>query len=109
MWCKNGALSVKTENRSVNVRLSGKHTDIVRKVARRKVIRPINDDVVVPHDLHGVLTAKQAIVQVDPHVRINGFYTVFRGIQLLPSDVVGSMQNLALQIRKIDDVEIDKT
>src|SRR5208282_5915086 len=105
---ENGALTVKPKNRSVNIRLLRQNTDIVRKIASRKIIRSIDNNVVILDHLHRVLASKQHVMQIDLDVRIDGFDPVPGGVQFFAANVVGTVQNLALQIRKIDDIEIDE-
>ena len=58
MGGKNRALTIKTEDRTVNIWLFQKNTDVIGKVAGRKIIRSIDDDVVRFDDLPGILGAE---------------------------------------------------
>ena len=44
----------------------------------------------------------------DLHVRIDVFDPVARAVELLAPDILCSMKHLALQIREIDNIEIDE-
>ena len=62
---KDRALPLKPENGSVDIRFSEENTDIIRKIARRKIIRPIDYDVIGFDNLTSVLAAKHGVVQDD--------------------------------------------
>src|ERR1700756_2020423 len=44
---KHGRLTIESEDGAVDVRFFGQHTDVVRQVTSRKVIRTVDDNVVV--------------------------------------------------------------
>ena len=54
-WKKDAGLSFKLENASLNIRLPGKERSVVHQILRRKVIRPINDDIVPLKNLESIL------------------------------------------------------
>ena len=51
---KHAGLTFKTENRAVNIRLLKQHTGIVGKIARRKIIGAVHDDIVGPNQIEGI-------------------------------------------------------
>src|SRR5678815_5712685 len=59
--CENARLAFKTEDRSVDVRLARKDADIIGKIARRKIIGPIDNNIIGGDHLLGVLARKSTI------------------------------------------------
>ena len=106
MGSKNGALTIKTEYRTVNIRLFQKNADVIGKVAGRKIIRSVDDDVVRLHDLPRILGAEKGVVEIHLNIRIDFLDAVAGAIELLASDILSTMQNLALEVRVIHHVKI---
>ena len=106
---ENGGLAIEAKNRAVDVWFARPNANIVRQITRRKIIRPIHHDVVIAHDRHRVLAAKSVFVQNHFNMRIGVAQAVARRFQLWSADIFCSMQNLALQIRKIDFIVINQT
>ena len=106
---ENRTLAVKSKDRAVDVRFLRQNADLIRKVARRKIICSVNDDVIVLNDLHRVLTSKHHIVQVDPDIWIDGFDPIFGRVELLAANVLCTVQNLTLEIGKIHHIKISQT
>src|SRR5262249_61123613 len=109
MGRENVRLPVETKPRAVNVRLLRKNADVVRQIPRRKIVRAIDDYVVTGNDFERVLAREPALICFDFDVRIHVAQTITRGIQFSSSDVFRPVQNLSLQIAKIDIIEIDQT
>ena len=105
---KNRALSVEAEDRAVDVWLLEKNTDVVAQIARGKIIRAIDHDIIRLHDLAGILRLKEGVVEIHLNIRIDFFDAVAGAVELLAADIFRSVQNLALQVREVHDVEIDK-
>ena len=105
---KDGALALEPEDRAIDVRLVQEDADVVREIPRRKIVRAIDDDVVLLDDLSGILAAEHGVVQDDMHVRIDVLDPVARAVELLAADILRAMEHLALEIRVIDDIEINE-
>ena len=103
------ALPVETKNRSVNVRFTGPNTNIVRKITRREIIRAVDDDVVTRDQILRVLAREPAIVQFDVDMRVRVAQTIVGGFQFAATNVFRAVQNLPVQVRKIDLVRIDQS
>ena len=99
---KHSRLTVEAKNRSVNVWLLRENTDVVRQIAGWKIIRAVYDHVVIRDNLERILAREPAFVGFDVDVRVRVAQTIARRIQLFPADVFGAVQNLPLQIAKID-------
>ena len=106
MGGKNRALTIKSEDRAINIRLFQKNTDVVRKVAGRKIIRPIDDDVVRLDNLPRILGAEEGVVEVHLDVGIDFLDAVAGAVELFATDIFGPMQNLALEVGIIHHVKI---
>src|SRR5207245_119745 len=104
---EHGGLSLKTKYGAVDVRFTRKNAYIIRQISRRKIIRAVHDQVVLRDQLGCVLTGETALVQFDFDLRIEVAQAVPRRFQFAAANVLCSVKNLPLQIRKIDIVEIN--
>ena len=84
------------------------HAGVVDQVARGEVVGAVDHDVVVLEDVEGVLAGERDFVLDDLHVRIDVQHVLAGGVELLAADVLGAVNDLALQVGEIDDVEIDQ-
>src|SRR5205823_4383846 len=84
------------------------HTGVVDQVARWKVVGAVDDDVVGLQNVEGVGRGQLRLVQVDLHLRVDRLEAVLRRSQLRPPHVGSAVQDLALQIAEVDDVEVDQ-
>jgi hypothetical protein len=107
MGRKNGALTLETRNRSVNEGLFQKHTDIVTQIARREIVRSIQDQIVGFHDIHRRGGIETDIVNLDADIRIGLEETLSRTVGFFSSDIGAAMKNLALEVCLIHNIEID--
>ena len=108
MRSEHGALTVEPENGAIDIRLLLEDTDIVGEIAGRKIIRPINHDVVRGDDFSRVLGSEEAVMKVDLHVGVDRLNGVFRAVDFLAADIAGAVQDLALEVREIDGIEINE-
>ena len=72
-----------------------------------KLSAPFTTIVVLRDDLHRVVGGDRRVVDDDVDVRVVGEESLFRGFRLLAADVVVLVQDLALEVREVDDVEVD--
>ena len=100
-------LSLKTEDGAIDIRFACKNTDVIGQISRRKIIRAVHDHIVLRDKLECVLTGETALVQFDVDLRIDVPQAVPRRFQFGAANILCSVENLPLQIRKIDIVEID--
>ena len=105
---KNRALAVEAEDRAVDVRLLQKNTDVIAQVACGEIVRAVDHDVIGFDDLAGVLGLEEGVVQVDLHIRVDFFDAVAGAVEFLAAYILRSMQNLALEVRVVHDIEIHK-
>ena len=99
-------LALETKNRPVDVWFLEENADVVREITRRKIVRAVDHDVIRLDQPAGVFAREQAIVQVHLHVGIDVFDAVPGRIEFLAADIRRAVQDLPLQIGKIDDIEI---
>ncbi len=69
---------------------------------------PSTDDVVVLHDVERVFRREPVLPQFDFHFGVDIAEFVGGGLALRPAHVGGSVDDLPLQVRRIDDVEVDE-
>ncbi len=99
----------KRKDRSVHVRLAGKHASVVHQVARREVIGAIGDDVKFAEQIEGVLARKPGFELANIQERIDRLQLLGGRIQLLAAHVGGGVDDLPLQIRIVHHVKIDNS
>ena len=80
---------------------------VVDQIARREVVGAVDDVVVLPDDLHRVLGRQRRFVRHDFDVRVVGVDRLLRRYDLRLPDVVVLVEDLPLQVRDIDRVEVD--
>jgi hypothetical protein len=91
----------------VHDRLVVLHRRIAQEVARREVVRSIDDDVVLGEDAVDVLARESLLIADDLHVGVQRFKSLTRRFGLRLADPLGRMQDLALEIGRVNDVRVD--
>ena len=107
MRSEDSALTIEPEDGSVDVRLFLEDADVVGEVAGREIIRSIDHDVIGRHDGGRILRGEEGVMQVNLHVGVDLLDGVSGTVYLLTTHIARAMQDLALEIREIDRVEID--
>ncbi len=100
-------LPLEPEDASVHVRFLQKNADIVHQVARREIVRAVNDDVIILRDIHGVLRREPRLIGDELYlgVELGDFFG--RRNDFRPPDVARKVEDLPLKVAEIDHVEID--
>jgi hypothetical protein len=104
---ENGALPLEPRDRSINKRLFQKNADIVAKVAGRKIVRAIDDEIIRRKNPHRIRGFEADIVKFDANMRIYLAKTLAGALDLLFSDIPAAMQDLTLEVRLVHHIEID--
>ena len=102
-------LTVEAEDRAPDVRLAQQDTGVVDEVARREVVGAVDDDVVVADDVEGVARVERHVVTDDLDVRVDAMDGGLGGLGLEPAQVGVRVDDLAVQVRQLDDVSVDDT
>ena len=89
-------------------RSAGEGGDGGRGVTGRRMIVPIGQGVGVAPKFAGVGTREAALVKPHRHLRINRREPIPRRLAFRASDIGGAVEQLPLQIRKLDLIEIDE-
>ena len=79
---------------------------VVQQIARRKVVGAVNDHVVVGDDPVDVLRGEALLISDDPDVRIQSLERTLGRFDLRLADPIGRVEDLALQVREVDDVGV---
>ena len=103
---ENRGLPLEPEDGAVDVWFLQEDADVVGKVARGKIVRAVDDDVVRLGDLPRVFAGKECLVQIHLDVRIYVAQTVACRVQLLAAHVLRAVQDLALQVRVVHHVKV---
>ena len=84
---EDAGLAFEAEDRAVDVRLAQEHAGVVDQVARREVVRAVDDDVVVLQDLERVGAGEHGVVLHHIQVRVEALQHDLGGVDLEPADV----------------------
>ena len=107
MGLEGGKLSLEALQRPGDQRLAGKITGIVQQIAGLEIIAAIGHQIVLRDQTGGVLRIQPHGVFVNDNFGINRLEGLRRACHLERADPVGGMDDLALQVRDIDRIEID--
>ena len=80
---------------------------VVEQVARREVVGAVEDDVVAVDDVEHVVGAEAHVVGHDVHVGVEHRERLLRAVDLALADAVHVVEDLALQVRRVDHVHVD--
>ena len=106
---EDAGLAFETKDRAVNIGLTEQHAGVVSQVARRKIVRPVHDDVVRLDDIEGVLAGEPCVVEDDLDAGIDAVDGFLGRLRLGPAHIGVGVKNLALEIGIIDAVEVNDT
>ena len=81
---------------------------VVDQVPGGEVIGAIDNDVVIAQDFEGVLAGEPSVEFFDAKVGVDVLHAIGGGIEFLAADVAGAVDDLALQIGNIDNIEINE-
>ena len=77
------------------------------EVAGREVVGAVDDDVVAVDDVEHVVGAEAHVVGDDVDVGVQRGERLLGRVDLAVADAVHVVQDLALQVRRVDDVHVD--
>ena len=95
---KNRALALETRNRAVNERLFQKNTDIVAQIARREIVRAVENQIVGFHDLHRCFGIEADIVEFDANIRVGFEKTLAGAVGFFSPDIGAAVEDLTLKV-----------
>src|SRR5262249_54349651 len=99
-------LALKLENAAVHDRLPDQHRGIVHQVACGEIVGAIDDDVIVPKDVHDVVHGQALIVDAHLDIGIEAIDRLLGRLSLGHTNAVGAMQYLAFEVRAYPHVRI---
>ena len=100
-------LALEAEDRTPHVRLAEQHASVVDQVAGGEVVRAVQDQVVPGEDVQGVGRVQPIGVQVDRDQRVDLGDRLLGRDRLALADVGLAMDHLTLQVRLVDDIEVE--
>ena len=100
-------LAVEPVDRAPDVGLAQQHGRVVDEVAGREVVGAVDDQVVGLEDLEDVGRVEPLLVQHDLDVGVGLLDRLLGADRLRLPDVGLAVDDLALQVRLVDDVEVD--
>jgi hydroxyacylglutathione hydrolase len=102
-------LALEPIDASIHVRNSEQHRRVVHQIARRKIVGAVDDKIVALRDLERILRRQTSIVRFDENVRVHIAKSFARRVDLPAADRCRAVDDLSLEIGKVDDIEIDET
>jgi len=106
---ENGDLTFEAEDGAVNIGLAEEDAGVVDEVTSGEIVGAIDDDVIVLEEFEGVGAGELGLVSGDTDVGIEIGEARLGGFGFGLADVAGAEGDLALEIREVDDVEINET
>ncbi len=100
-------MSFESENAAVDVGLAKKDAGIVHEIPRRKIVCAIDHDVISGQQVERVVGRQRHVVDLDGDLRVERIEPVAGRLQLRATDIWGSVDNLALEIAVVNDIEVD--
>jgi hypothetical protein len=91
----------------VHVRDAEQHAGVVDEIAGREVVGAVDDHVVAAEDVERVGGGEARLVRRDVDVRVDRGEPVARGVGLRAPDVVRLVEELPVQVRRVDAVVVD--
>ena len=79
---------------------------VVHEIPRREVVGAVDDHVVAVDDVEDVVGAQADVVGDDVHVGVERGQRLLGGVDLALADPVEVVQDLALEVRCVDDVHV---
>src|SRR6266850_1772962 len=107
MRAEDRELSLEAIDAPVHDRLVPLHRRVVQQVARREVVGAVDDHVVVGDDPVDVVARESLLVRDHRDIGVECFERLLRGERLRLSDALGAVQDLSLEVRRVDDVGVD--
>ena len=101
-------LPLKPEDGAVGVGLAGEDAGVVDEVAGLEVVGAVGDDVVVGEDFEGVGGGEHGVVLDHVHVLVEAFEHDLGGVDFELADGGLGVDDLALEVGLVDDVEVDQ-
>ena len=97
-------LPLEADNARVRERLLGHDASVVDEELCREVVGSINDKIVILDEVHDVFAGDERVVRNHLDIWVHRFHRFLGGLHLGLTHVLCSMDNLALQIGKVNDV-----
>ena len=100
-------LTLEAVDRPPDVGLARQHRGIVHQITGGEVVGAVENQVVLLEQLDGVVRLQPNLVQPDLDERVDLLDRVARTLRLRPADVGLAVDDLALKVGFVDDVELD--
>src|SRR5690606_1565857 len=100
-------LPLELKDRGVDVGDAEQNAGIVDEIPRREIVGPVSHHVVVLQDIERILTRERCFMSHHLHEWIDILDRVAGGVELLAPNIRRAVNDLAVQIRHVDYVEID--
>src|SRR5204863_6002792 len=80
---------------------------VVQQVPRGEVVGAVDDDVVAVDDVEDVVGAEAHVIGDDVDVRVQLRQRLLGRVDFALADAVDVVEDLALQVRRVDDIHVD--
>src|SRR4030095_11368421 len=92
---------------AVYVRHAMLHARVVHEIARREVVAAVDDHVETLEDPVDVRAGETLVERLHDDAGIEPEHRALFRVDLALADAIGRMKDLPLQVRLVDDVEVD--
>jgi hypothetical protein len=105
---EHGGLPLELRDAAVDVRRTGHHARVVHEIAGREVVGAVDHDIHALGEAPRVAGSEGFVDERDLDVRVEASDPLPRDLELRPPDVVAAVQDLSLQVRRVDVIEVDE-
>ena len=102
------SLAFKAEDAAVGVWFLQQNAGIIDQVAGLEVVCAVGNDVVLGEDFKRIGARQHGVVLDDVERGVERVELLLRGVDLLASNILGRVNDLALQIAGVDHVKVDE-
>ena len=106
---KNGRLTLKAMNRTIDQGFFEKKRCIVRQEARGKIVRAIDDHIVACGNRHRLIGSESHAMKINFHMGIDLAQPRSRAVEFGFSDPRLAVQDLTMEVGNIDHIGVDQT
>ena len=99
-------MTVKDQDAAVHQGLPQQIAGVIYQVTGGEIVRSVDHQVILANYFHGVLGFQPDFMHHHIGVGVVGLDIVQGGLQLGPPDIGGVVQNLALEVGKVHNVEV---
>ncbi len=106
---EHGYLPFEAKNRAVHIRLAEQNASVVDEIARRKIVRAVDNQIEVLEQLQGVIAGQLGLKCLDLDVRIEACQSIACRFRFRFAHIIRTKRHLPLQVREVHHIEVHET